>query len=107
MAYRATLHSIIGFSPYFLVHGLEANLPTEILTRDIEDKDLSEEDFIQDIVTRLKTAFNKAKENIVKNKEKSKQYYDKSLGLKYFTQGNILLLDTTVKRGRSKKLKRP
>lgn len=38
------------FSPYFLVHGREAVLPTEILTRDIKDQDLSEEGYIQDIV---------------------------------------------------------
>lgn len=46
MACRAILNSITGLSPYFLVHGREANLPTKILMRDIEDKDVSEGDYI-------------------------------------------------------------
>lgn len=29
MAYRTTPHTVTGYSPYYLIHGREANLPTE------------------------------------------------------------------------------
>lgn len=33
MTYRATPHSVTKYSPYYLIHGREARLPTEIITR--------------------------------------------------------------------------
>lgn len=63
MTYRAIVHSITGFSPHFLVHGQESNFPTEIFVGEIEDKDLSEDDYILDIVTRLKTDFSNEREH--------------------------------------------
>lgn len=108
MVYRVTPHSVTRYSPYFLVHGREANLPTKIITSDTADRDLNEEDYVQEVITRLKEAFSKARDNINKNKETSKQYYDEKSSIKIFQPGElVLLLNTTVKRGRSKKLKRP
>lgn len=108
MAYRASLHTVTGFSPYFLNHGREARLPTELLYSEIEDRDQSEEDYIQELIARLREVFNQTEANIVSNKKNSKWYYDKNSTLKVFHPGEfLLLLDTTVKRGRSKKLKQP
>lgn len=53
-------------------------------------------------------AFEVAERNITKNKIESKQHYDKKTSTKEFNPGELVLLhDPSVKRGRSKKLKRP
>lgn len=102
MAYRTTPHSVTGYSPYFLTHGREAKLPSKIIKEDIS-KDLSEE-----VVNHLSEAYKKSRESIIKQKEKSKKYYDTKTQNKVFEPGNLVLLyDPTVKRGRSKKLKKP
>lgn len=108
-AYRATPHSVTGFSPFLIVHGREANLPSEIVFDNTEpEKDLSEEDYVQEIVLRLKSVFQTAKEKIMQSKEKSKSRYDMKSAEKTFKPGEFVLLhDSTVKRGRSRKLKRP
>lgn len=107
MAYRTTPHSVTGYSPYYLTHGREARLPTEIITGEIST-DLSEEDYIQGIVTNLHKAYQEARSNILRNKETSKRYYDLGSQNKVFAPGDLVLMyDPTVKRGRSKKLKKP
>ena len=74
----------------------------------MEDRDQNEEDYVQEVITTLRAAFNQTEANIVRNKENSKWYHDKKSALKVFHPGElVLLLDTTVKRGRSTKLKRP
>jgi transposase InsO family protein len=45
MAYRATPHSVTGYSPYYLMHGREVNLPTELITCNMEPE-LIEDDYI-------------------------------------------------------------
>lgn len=107
MAYRATPHTATGYSPFFLTHGREANLPTEVI-RSSYTEDYSEEDYIQQVVKGLKSAFNTAESAIKQNKARSKEYYDKTARQKEFNEGDLVLLyDPSVKRGRSKKLKRP
>lgn len=74
MAYKTIPHSFTGYSPYFLAHGREAKkiLPTNILNSVTEHRDLSKEDYVQEVITRLKEAFDTTRDNFVKNKEKSK-----------------------------------
>lgn len=109
LAYRATSQTTTGFSPFLMVHGREPNLPSEIIFDETpHQRDLSEEDYVQEITTRLKNTFKVARERIIKSKEKSKVYYDRKSVVKNFSPGeNVLLHDETVKRGRSKKLNRP
>lgn len=57
---------------------------------------------------RYQIAYNKLKESAEKSKELSKNYYDRNTKDKIFKKGNlVLLLDTQVKRGRSRKLQLP
>lgn len=107
MAYRATPHTSTGYTPYYLMHGSEANLPTEVITGNLQ-QELSEDDYIQQLVKNLSEAFKITKTKIEALKHKSKQYYDTKTKPKTFKTGELVLLfDPTVKRGRSKKLKRP
>lgn len=71
-------------------------------------EDLGEEEYIKELVKRQKEAFKVAEERLLTGKQKSKNYYDKRSCPKIFEPGDLVLLyDPTVKRGRSKKLKRP
>lgn len=89
LEYRAAPQTTTGFSPFCMVHGREPNLPSEIVFDDSpHQQELSEEDYVQEITTRLKEAFQTARERIIKSKEKSKVYYDKNTK-KYFNQENL------------------
>lgn len=109
LAYRATPQSTTGFSPFFMVHGREPELPSEIIFDSTPTQiDLSENDYVLEITTRLKEAFKVARQRIIKSKEQSKTRYDQNSVDKTFQPEDlVLLLDETVKRGRSRKLKKP
>lgn len=80
------------------MHGREANLPSEVIKAKLL-KDMSEEDYIKDLVIRLKEAFRITRDNISKTKLKAKEQYDKKAIVKEFKPGNsVLLHDPTVKR---------
>lgn len=71
ISYRATPQTTTGFSPFFMVHGREPSLPSEIvLDESPHQKDLSEDDYVQEVSTRLKEAFQTARQQIVNSKEK-------------------------------------
>lgn len=52
MAYRAPPHTSTGYTPYYLIHRSEANLPTEVITVNLQ-QELSEDDYIQQLVKNL------------------------------------------------------
>lgn len=107
MAYRTTPHTATGYSPYYLNHGREARLPTELQTSKLA-MNYNEDDYVQHVVKGLQQDYENTHEKLTSGKERTKRNFDKNAQHKIFQPGELILLfDPTVKRGRSRKLKRP
>lgn len=64
MVYRTTPRTVTGYNPFFLVHGREARMPSELFDADISLPDLSEGDFVQEIVQGMSHAHQLAERKI-------------------------------------------
>ena len=102
-AYNTTPHTATGFTPFELVYGHRAILPTA-LTKPPKPT-YSYEDYAQELKERLRATSQIARENAIQAKNQAKIQYDKNVKKESFRVGDkVLLYDETVRRGRSKKL---
>ena len=101
--YNTTPHSSTGYTPYELVFGRQATLPTSL--NQAPQLTYTYDKYAEELRERLRSTNNIARETLEINKDKSKRQYDKKTAEKSFKIGDqILLHDETVRRGRSKKL---
>ncbi|KAL0130248.1 hypothetical protein PUN28_002086 [Cardiocondyla obscurior] len=102
-AYNTTPHTATGYTPFELVYGHQATLPTALATA--PRNTYTYDDYAQELRERLRASNTIAKEHLKKEKEKSKTNFDKKIRERKFRIGDqVLLHDETVRRGRSKKL---
>lgn len=101
--YNTTPHSATRFTPFELMYGRQAEIPTSLKT---EPKlSYAYDDYVQELRERLRATNTMAKENLGLAKERSKETYDKRTRPVEFQIGDkVLLYDETIRRGRSKKL---
>ena len=95
-AYRGTIHSTTGFSPYHLLFGREMRLPLDELTRYWKGK---EETSVVDVVEYVKVlkanielVQEMAQKNEQKQKESSKYYHDQRAVDRVFNVGEFVLV---------------
>lgn len=102
--FNTTVHTATGYTPFSLIHGREAVLPTS-LKKITPEPQYNYDEFKDEVKKRLQSAHLIARKMLHKKKEASKNYYDKSTINKQFVVGDTVLLhDETLRRGRSKKL---
>ncbi|XP_018398570.1 PREDICTED: uncharacterized protein LOC108776451 [Cyphomyrmex costatus] len=101
--YNTTPHTATGYTPFELVYGHEATLPTSLT---IPPKpSYTYDDYAQELKERLRATNQIAREHIKEEKIKAKKYHDKKTKEVKFKIGDkVLLYDETLRRGRSKKL---
>ncbi|KAM0735227.1 Retrovirus-related Pol polyprotein from transposon 412 [Formica fusca] len=100
--YNTTPHTATGYTPFELVYGHQADLPTS-LTRPPKPT-YNYDDYAQELKEKLRATNQLAKEHI-KEKFKAKKQYDKSTReIKFKVGDKVLVHDETLRRGRSKKL---
>lgn len=101
--YNTTPHTATGFTPFELVYGHQAILPTALTTP--PKPTYTYDNYAQELKERIRATNQIAKEHIREEKIKVKEQYDKRAKQTTFKVGDkVLLHDETVRRGRSKKL---
>jgi hypothetical protein len=101
--YNTTEHTAMGYTPFELVFGHKSTLPSAL--KDTPGPQYNYDDYASELKSRLQTAHQMAKDNLISSKTKSKEYYDQKTETFAFHVGDkVLLYDETVRRGRSKKL---
>ena len=74
-AYRTSVQQSTGESPFFLLYGLDARLPTEAaLTQPRTCYQVDIDDFKTDLVCNLSEAWELARHNISQSQKKQKQH---------------------------------
>ena len=102
-SYNTTPHTVTKFTPYELIFGRRANLPS-LLTGSNEPM-YTYEDYLSELKLRLSQSFNCARENILNHKEKNKVYYDRQSRPVSYNVGDFVLLERQVfASNKSKKL---
>ena len=101
--YNTTPHTATGYTPFELIYGHPPELPTALAKP--PKRTYSYDDYALELRERLRATNSIAKDNIRDEKQKSKDYYDRSVKETNYKIGDkILLFDETLRRGRSKKL---
>jgi len=101
--YNTTPHTATGFTPFELMYGHQATLPTALTKQ--PKLTYAYEDYAQELRERIRATNQLAKEHLKQQKERAKQQHDKEINKRTFKIGDkVLLYDETVRRGRSKKL---
>lgn len=102
--FNTTTHTSTKFMPHEMMFGRLPNIPG-CLQKQAPEVRYNYESYIQELRSRLQSCYTRAKENLITQKERNKEYYDKSSNLQLFEVGDkVLLHNETVRRGRSSKL---
>ena len=89
-------HTATGYTPFELVYGNKATLPSALLTK---PRTTYSYDYAQELRERIRAANQVAKENLRKEKQKVKDYHDRKAKEITFRPGDkVLLHDETLRR---------
>lgn len=105
MAYRTSVHSSTGNTPFELEHGRQARLPTHLLLPDVTVYHESENEFISSLRTNVKRAYDLAREANTTAGQVQKKYYDRRINPQNLQIGDhVYLLRPTPRVGLTPKL---
>ena len=108
-AYRTRPHDSTGESPFFLLYGRDARLPTELaLSAKRTPYQVDLDDYRTELVHSLSEAWRIARESVAKAQKRQKKAYDKHSRPRSFREGDRVMVYMPVERnGRNRKLSRP
>ena len=106
-SYRTAPHHSTGVTPYKLMFGRDALLPTTELLHPPEDYDYAGS-YLEDMTERFQAAWKIAGQNIQKAQAKQKRYYDvRARPHKYQVGDKVLLYMPALKTGKMRKMALP
>lgn len=94
--YNTTPHTSTNFTPFKLLFGHEALIPSQITKPDLHVHTYN--DYIQEMLTKLHAIRKQARENIDKSKVQSKGRYDRNAKLITFHVGDKVLYKIQVRK---------
>ena len=103
MGYRASRQDSTNHSPYFMLFQQQMRLPIDaeyLPPQEMEDKESSFEDVIDDLIASRKRVFGDAKKNITSAQTKQKESYDLKHQPVLFSVGSQVLLENTAQKNR-------
>ena len=99
--YNVTTHRATGYSPFELLFGHRARIPTALQAQPTPRYNY--DDYISELRGRLQSAHAIVRENLLQSKARSKLHYDKrAVRIALQVGDKVLLFDESVRRGRSK-----
>lgn len=104
-AHNTTVHSVTNFTPFEILHGFKAKLPSSFVKEQKDAPFYATDDYVAQLKNNLTQSYKIVRENLIKGKNHNKEYYDKTLNEVTFKVGDqVQLLNENVRQGRSKKL---
>lgn len=94
-AFRDSVHSATGFTPFQLLFGREVRGPLSLLKQQLTGEVTGSRtvvEYVDDLKKKLKAAWEQANENESKAKKASKDYYDQTAKARHFKVGDQVLV---------------
>ena len=76
MAYRATPQSSTGLSPNYMMFGRETSMSVDIMVGPPSDQPASQLDYVQNLRSRLTSAYDLARLNLKESAARQRRYYN-------------------------------
>ena len=96
---NTSVHEGTKFSPHELVFGHLAREPTGKMITE-ENMEPTYAEYLRDLFDKIDTVQQMARENLIKSKLKSKEYYDIRINLQNFKTGDLVYLLKEPRRGK-------
>lgn len=101
--YNVTTHRATGYTPFELLFGHEARLPSVLQEKPTPRYNY--EDYVHELKGRMQTAHAVARDRLIQSKVRSKVDYDRKTAPVMLKKGDkVPLYDESLRRGRSRKL---
>lgn len=94
--YNTTPHCSTGFTPFKILYGYEAELPSSI--KNTPNPLYNYDDYVQELRARLQSTYKVARDNLIKKKQDSKETYDKGTKQLKLEVGDLVLLKISATR---------
>jgi hypothetical protein len=108
LAYNTQKHSSAKFSPYEIVYGRQARLPSALLVEnklDYYPRDV--DDYVEELKEKLADCYHAVGKNIAKAQKRQKEYFDSRIKkVNYRIEQKVMVYMPTQVGGKSKKLNR-
>lgn len=98
-SYNTSTHETTGYTPYELVFGKQARLPSSEIANNMENPKTTD-DYLTQLMTDIYNLQELARKNIIASKIKSKRYYDRKINPQYFQIDDKVFLLCEPKKGK-------
>jgi len=108
MAQRSQPHSVTGYSPFYLLHGREMQLPgNDNLKARCVQKSTSLDRRIENLKTSLRMAYKEVTKANRKTHQRNKRFYDRKAKARQFEENDLVYLySPAMKAGLTRKFKK-
>jgi len=86
--YNSTMHSSVGFSPYFIMTGRDAKWHIDFLLNNVDQSEQTVPEFTATVVERLNKVHDLVRENLKRTAEYSSRWYNRKVREKTFVEGS-------------------
>ena len=90
LAYNTSVHSVTGFTPYFVLFGREANLPLTLLYPSPEEQHISAPEYVSALRNKLAACFNLIRTRLEVIHKVAKKSYDQNANAPTWREGDYL-----------------